>query len=533
MTDPRPDGLPPQPPTIPAPRPFVERRLSNRRGDDRFARQEKVLLARALDVLAADGSAEERLAGLLRLLARTAGARRAAVVADGIERRAAVAVDPGEDPAAAEDLATWLDANAPRSRARRAAAGRAPISFIVGAARDDAAADAPRAAARPAIPEPGAGGLPADRDRHYAMLPIPSAGEVALGFEFARAAEADRLADRVPATLARHAAVALALVTGQLAGERQLAALSARDVEQTTYVSTVAHELRTPLTGLRGYLELILGGQVVDPAIEREFLERSRAIVDSMGDLVDDLLELSRLESGTVNLEIGPFSIAEAGGQVAANLLPIAIDRGIRMTTGLPPRLRVATGDRRRVEQILTNLAANALKFTPAGGSVEIEGQVDGLVAILVVRDDGEGIPADERARIFERFQRMAGHERVTGTGLGLPIARDLARQMDGDLDVASVVGAGSAFVLVLPGPAEVDRDAIETALARALDREETVLEERIVRRAMAAATGSRDDDDTPDEDDADDDGEGPVRRLGAGRLRALPSIHSEHSTSA
>ena len=530
------DGLPPRPPAVAAPRPFTERRQSYRRAEDRVAHQEKVLLARALDILASEGTAEEHLAGLLRLLARTAGARRAAVVADGIERRAAVAVDPGEDPSAAEDLAAWLDANAPRSRARRAAAGRAPISFIVGAARADATDDAEPIPARPSVTDPEAGGSPAQRDRHYAMLPIPSAGEVALGFEFARAADGDRLADRLPPTLARHAAVALALVTGQLAGERELATLRARDAERTTFVSTVAHELRTPLTGLRGYLELILGGQVLDPTIEREFLERSRAIVGSMGDLVDDLLELSRLESGTVNLEIGPFSIAEAGGQVAANLLPIAIDRGIRMTTGLPPRLRVATGDRRRVEQILTNLTANALKFTPAGGSVEIEGQVDGLVAILVVRDDGEGIPADERARIFERFQRMAGHERVTGTGLGLPIARDLARQMDGDLDVASVLGAGSAFVLVLPGPADVDRATIEAALARALDREEVALEERIVRRALRGPERGRDDDvDGGDEDvDGDDsEGGGSIRRAGAGRLRALPSIHSDQPTPA
>jgi hypothetical protein len=140
MNDQRHDGLPPQPPTVTAPAPFVERRKTFRRAEDRIAHQEKVLLARALDILASDGSAEERLAGLLRLLARTVGARRVAVVADGIERRAAVAIDADEDPAEAEQLASWLDANAPRSRARRAAAGRAPISFIVGgrARADDA-----------------------------------------------------------------------------------------------------------------------------------------------------------------------------------------------------------------------------------------------------------------------------------------------------------------------------------------------------------------------------------------------------------
>nr|MBA2720937.1 hypothetical protein [Chloroflexota bacterium] len=105
MIDPRPDRLPARPPTVSPPRPFVERRHAYRRTEDQTAHEEKVLLARALDVLASDVAPEERLAGLLRLLARTVGARRAAVIADGIERRVAVAIDPGEDPAGAEALA--------------------------------------------------------------------------------------------------------------------------------------------------------------------------------------------------------------------------------------------------------------------------------------------------------------------------------------------------------------------------------------------------------------------------------------------
>ncbi len=528
MTDQRQDGLPPQLPTVAPPAPFVERRQNYRRAEDRVAHQEKVLLARALDILASDQTAEERLAGLLRLLARTVGARRVAVVADGIERRAAVAIDEDENPAEAEELAAWLDAHAPRSRARRAAAGRAPISFIVGgrARVEDPSIEEPRPLADDvedelatvAATNADAAVEELDRPRHFAILPIPTAGDVALGFEFGRPVDAARLAERLPPTMARHVGVALSLVTSQLASERELANLRARDAERTTFVSTVAHELRTPLTGLRGYLELILGGQVLDPSVERDFLERSRSIVGSMTDLVGDLLELSRLESGTINLEVGPFSIAEAGAQVASSLLPIAIDHGTRLTTTLPPRMRVATGDRRRVEQILTNLVANALKFTPTGGSVEIEGRVDGLAAVLVVRDDGEGIPAEDRVRIFERFQRLTGHERVTGTGLGLPIARDLARQMGGDLDVASVPGSGSAFVLVLPGPADVQTAEIEAALVRALEGEELELEERIVRRAIAAI-GRDGDDDT-----GGDDPESGRRA----RLRALPSLHED-----
>jgi signal transduction histidine kinase len=325
--------------------------------------------------------------------------------------------------------------------------------------------------------------------------------------------------------MARHAAVALALVTSQLATERELAGLRARDVERATFVSTVAHELRTPLTGLRGYLELILGRQVNDPAVERDFLERSRLIVDSMGELVGDLLEISRLESGTLELEIGQFSVAEALGQVASALLPIAIDRGIHLTTALPPRLRVATGDRRRVEQIVTNLAANALKFVQSGGRVVLEARFEGLVAVITVRDDGAGIPLDDQDRIFERFHRMAGHERITGTGLGLPIARDLARRMDGDLGVASVADGGSAFVLVLPGPAEVSSDDVTTTLARSLAREEQDLEERLVRRALAQARRAE-----PIE--GIDRTDRVARRSGAPDLRALPTLRPETNTS-
>ncbi len=247
-----------------------------------------------------------------------------------------------------------------------------------------------------------------------------------------------------------------------------------------------------PLTGLSGYLDLVLAGKVEDPAVQREFLERGQDIVATMSALVSDLLELSRLESGTLALEVGAFSVAEAGARVVSGLAPIAIDRGIELSSDLPPRLRAATGDRRRVEQILTNLVGNALKFATPGGLVELTARFDGPVAIFVVRDDGAGIGSQDRPRVFERFYRMTGHERVTGTGLGLPIARDLARAMGGDLDVASVAGTGTSFVLVLAGPAPVDGDVVAAALGRALAEEEITLEELAVLRALgpAAARG-------------------------------------------
>ena len=256
--------------------------------------------------------------------------------------------------------------------------------------------------------------------------PLPA--NVTLGFAFAKSADAAGLRERLPPALARHAAVALALVTESMSTERELAALRAREVERSSYVSTVAHELRTPLTGLSGYLDLILDGHVDDEAIQREFLERGRSIAGSMTALIGDLLELSRLESGSLLLDVEPFSVADMLHTVGATFLPIALDRDVPLITTPPTRIRTATGDRRRVEQIVTNLAANALKFGAAGAEVELTGRFDGPAAMVAVRDEGPGIGADDRARIFDRFYRMADHERVTGTGLGLSISRDLAR---------------------------------------------------------------------------------------------------------
>jgi signal transduction histidine kinase len=477
MSDPRSARPPNTTPNVAAPPPFVERRRTFRRAADRQAHEETRLLARALDVLAADHAPDARLAGLLDLLAETVGARRAAVVSDGPERSVAVVAHRDDDVAAAESLGAWLDATSPRSRARRAAAGPAPISVV-----------------RPAVVRTRGGARTADRGGQpwYAVVPIPAAGEVALGFEFAEPIEPGTVSERLPPSMARHAAVALALVTDALTTERALGELRAGEVERERFVSTVAHELRTPLTGLGGYLDLILEGKVGDAAVEREFLERGRTIVHSMAALVGDLLELSKLESGSLVLEIGAFSIAEAMTTAASGLLPIAMDRGLELRADVPPRLQAATGDRRRVEQILTNLGANAIKFGgAAGGRVELSGRSDGTVAIIAVRDDGPGIDDEDRPRIFGRFYRMAGHERVTGTGLGLPIARDLARAMGGDLDVASIAGAGSSFVLALPGPVGASTAAIASALATTLDHETERLRRAAIIRANASAESS------------------------------------------
>ena len=491
--------MPNRAPTVGPPGPYVERRQISRRRQDRHFHDEAVLLARALDILASDDSADARLAGLLDLLARTVGARRAAVVSVTPERRIAVSLGAAEDDSDARLLASWLDAETHRSRAERAAAGRASIMFArlpepaptIETASDIASDPVPESIADDEI-EPGhewhaqIHRLPPDA--RFALIEIPTSGHVVLGFEMTDLEGVLVLADRLPPTLARHAAVALALVTAQIVGVNELEALQAREAQRERFVSTVAHDLRTPLTGLSGYLDLIVEGKVQDPAIEREFLERSRLIVDSMGELVGDLLDISQLDAGSLRLDLRPFSVAEVAGRALASLAPLALERRIDMRSDLPTRMRAATGDRREVQRILTNLLGNALKFTPEGGRVELVGWFDGSSAVLAVRDDGPGISAEDRERIFERFYRVDAHASVSGTGLGLAIAQDLARAMGGDLAVTSVPDSGSSFVLVLPGPGQIGDELIGALLERVVADEEVLLEEAAVLRAIRSS---------------------------------------------
>ncbi|HSW42678.1 MAG TPA: HAMP domain-containing sensor histidine kinase [Patescibacteria group bacterium] len=462
-------GRPPLPP-IPAPSPFAERRRAFRRSEDQSVHEERALLARALDVLAGPGDAATQVAEILAMLARVVGARRAAILTERPSRRVLVSAGPGEEPAEARELAAWLDARAARAAAVRAATAAAEITVVrTRRASPDSAASAPAA------------GDPVDR---FLRLDVPGAA-VQLGLELTSQADAPAVAARLPAPTLRHVLAALAAATGRAADEVERGQLRARERERQRFVSMVAHELRTPLAGLGGYLDLLAGGVVSDRETEREFVERGRGIVERMAALVGDLLELSRIEAGSVRLEIEACSLAEICERALAPVAPLAAERGIRLVTDLPPRIRTARVDRRRAEQVVSNLVANACKFSPAGGRVELDARVEGPVAIVVVRDEGAGIERPDRERIFRPFARLDGHERVPGTGLGLAISRDLARAMGGDIALASVPASGSSFIVGLPAAAEVPRAAVTAALAVASDAEEVRLEERAILRAL------------------------------------------------
>jgi signal transduction histidine kinase len=431
----------------------VERRGDLRRAGDRAMFAALAFTGHASIILAGPGPAGDRLGELLVLIARTAGARRAALLIPGPVRRLAVAVVDGEPTDEALDLASWLDAAIPRPRHERATAGSAPVTLVTVRG-----------------PSAGVGRRPLTPIRR--AVSGDSRDAVSIGLDFAGRAAADRLDDLLPPPVVRQATAMVAAAAACAAEERELVDLRRTAAELKRFVSTVAHELRTPLTAIGGYLAIIADDRVSEAADRDEFLERSRRIVDSMGELVNDLLEVAQIDSGTLDLDIGMVSLADILKTTRDEVAPIAAVNGVSLTVRPAARLRTAMGDRRRVAQVVVNLVGNAVKYTPAGGSVDVETAFDGLAGFVVVRDTGPGIPAGEQQRIFEPFARLDLHRTLPGTGLGLPIARELARLMGGDIGVASVDGRGATFILALPGPTSPPPVVVGEALQRVLDAE-------------------------------------------------------------
>ncbi|HXQ96166.1 MAG TPA: HAMP domain-containing sensor histidine kinase [Candidatus Acidoferrales bacterium] len=412
-------------------------------------------LARAVRIAAGDGRADARIERLLGYAARTAGAVDVAVAIDQTKERVLVWRNGRDGAGGGRALADWLDRCLPprpgRGRTRSSA-------LLVGVSGEDGAGADPG----PANADPGNAGL-----HRSITLPGKPVAAMAFSFRSARAEGASEL--RFPLPFARATTDLVAALVRHLDETRDLDQLRHADAERRRFVTVVAHELRTPLASLAGYLDLL------ETDASGEFLDRSRDLVTGMATLVADLLELSRLEAGQLHLAPAPFSGAEAAQAAVRDVTPLALERGILLDTALPARLRTVHADRRRVQQVLVNLLANAIKFSPPSSRVGISLRFDGPAALYTVRDEGPGVAPEERAMIFEPFHRAAGAERVVGTGLGLPIARDLARRMGGDLEVTSAPGCGSTFVVALPATKDADRAAVLGALGRALDAERPV----------------------------------------------------------
>ncbi len=225
-------------------------------------------------------------------------------------------------------------------------------------------------------------------------------------------------------------------------------------------VANVSHELKTPITAIRAHLENLLDG-VEQP--NAETLQVMLAQSERLGRLVEQLLELSKLESGEIPLRREEVSLAPVVRQVLSEIDVASADRAIELSSHVPDDLPAIEADRERVHQVLFNLVDNAMRFTPDGGAVRVEAHRENGSVSISVRDSGVGIPNDALPRLFERFYRVdASRSRGDGgTGIGLAIARSVVEAHGGTISAESELGHGSVFTFDLPVASATDRRRI------------------------------------------------------------------------
>jgi two-component system phosphate regulon sensor histidine kinase PhoR len=238
------------------------------------------------------------------------------------------------------------------------------------------------------------------------------------------------------------------------------------------FISNISHELRTPLAGLKALADTLRDGALEDPPAARRFLDRIEVEVDALTQMVEELLELSRIESGRMPLRLRPTPVAEVVLPPVERLRPQVERAELQLEVDLDDLPPVLT-ERERMQQVVTNIVHNAIKFTPAGGRISITGRtmdVDqegrptgdlyglapenlspGKWVVLAVRDTGVGIPAEDMDRIFERFYKIDRARSGGGTGLGLAIAKHIVQAHGGQIWAHSREGQGSTFYFTLP----------------------------------------------------------------------------------
>jgi len=230
------------------------------------------------------------------------------------------------------------------------------------------------------------------------------------------------------------------------------------DQLKTDFLSIVSHELRTPLTAIMGYLKLLIGGAAgpVNDS-QKEFLMTVTRNSERLYQLVNDLLDLSRLEAGKIQLQPTKVHINQLLESATTNLRSLAAPKGIELVVVKPEDELFLEADAGRVEQVVVNLVGNAVKFTPANGRVEVgvtEMDREGVQGVqLWVKDNGIGIAADAIAHIFDKFYQVENSSTRTagGTGLGLPITQKLVEAHGGLISVESEEGKGTTFFIFLP----------------------------------------------------------------------------------
>ena len=239
--------------------------------------------------------------------------------------------------------------------------------------------------------------------------------------------------------------------SGSLLLVQDLTRLRRLETVRRDFVSNLSHELRTPLASLKALAETLQEGALEDPPAARRFIDQIHTEVDALTQMVTELLELSRIESGRLSLDLEPVSAYDLLDSASKRMQLQAERAGLTLRVECAddlPRVRI---DSQRLEQVVVNLIHNAVKFTRAGGEVVLSAGADNGFVRFAVRDTGVGIPADEVTRIFERFYRVDKSRTGSGTGLGLSIAKHIVEAHAGKIWAESMEGEGSTFFFTIP----------------------------------------------------------------------------------
>jgi two-component system phosphate regulon sensor histidine kinase PhoR len=267
---------------------------------------------------------------------------------------------------------------------------------------------------------------------------------------------------KLPGLTGRWLQVNAAIITNA-AGEREGTILVFHDLtrikqlerQREEFVANVSHELRTPLSLIKGYVETLLDGARNQPETAEHFLKIIERNANRLDLLIQDLLTISALESGRMKLDLLPVNLRALAEKVFVQLRPKAEGKQTQLVNELPEL--TANGDANRLDQVLTNLVDNAIKYGRASGTITVGGKKrdDGTLEIFV-RDDGPGIPPEALNRVFERFYRVdkARSRDQGGTGLGLSIVKHIVQAHGGEVRVASEPGQGATFFFTVPAAA-------------------------------------------------------------------------------
>ena len=255
-------------------------------------------------------------------------------------------------------------------------------------------------------------------------------------------------------SFARQAAIAIENVRLFNEIQQKSAQLEVANRHKSEFLANMSHELRTPLNAVIGFSDVLLQrmfGELNEQ--QADYLEDIRSSGSHLLSLINDILDLSKIEAGRMELELAPFSLVAALNNAVTLIRERAQSHGIKLQLDVAPELDTVVADERKVKQVVVNLLANAVKFTPDGGTVRLRAERENGQVRLAVHDTGIGIAPEDQERIFEEFQQ-AGHQTEKsreGTGLGLALSRRMVELHGGTISVDSVPGKGSTFTVELP----------------------------------------------------------------------------------